>query len=102
MTDDMTLSYTADMELQLWVRDTGSFDSIAIFVNGKLSMLIADSKTHKFPISRPPESVVVAVHFGGNDGGYSAIVDVKTGKEDSLSKLGPDDGFRHSFILKAA
>lgn len=98
----MIISYPNTAKLELWVIDSGSLDTLGIFLNGRLIDFIADHQTHKSPIDRPPTgtSIAIAVHFGGNDGGFSAIVDAGKNPVENVEKLGPRDGFRHSFILK--
>lgn len=96
----MTIDYPADKQFQLWIRDTGKLDTVAVFVNGELSSFIANQSTNKFPIDRPATTVAVVVHFGGADSGHSAIVDVTSG-ETGLAQLGPSDGTHHSYILRA-
>jgi hypothetical protein len=94
--------YPDKAKLELWVIDSGSLDTLAVFLNGRMIDYIADRKTHAFPIERPPTgtTIAIAVHFGGNDGGFSAIMDASEGEPKTVEQLGPRDGFRHSFMLK--
>jgi hypothetical protein len=98
----MVIPYPEGAKLELWVVDTGALDTIAIYLNGSLIDYIGDQTTKKSAIQRPPtgKSIAIAVHFGGNDGGYSAIVDTTGGQSKNIQKLGPADGLRHSFILE--
>ncbi|MEY4547131.1 MAG: hypothetical protein RL685_3326 [Pseudomonadota bacterium] len=96
------IPYPQHKTFELWVRDTGDLDSFAVFLNGQLAERVSDQrKTHKFKIDRPQGSCAVVVHFGGNDSGITAVVDVTNDRERGLAKQTPQDGFRHSYLLEA-
>ena len=96
----MDIEFPEGKQLELWVRDTGLFDGIAIFLNGAIIKRVGDQCTHKFRIERPRERQEVAVTFGGNDGGVSAIVDVTNPDQTvALAKLDMTHGLTHRFVL---
>lgn len=96
------ISFPAGRQLELWVRDTGELDTFAVFLNGNLAERVSDqTRTHRFPFDRPVTSSAIVVHFGGNDSGLTAIVDVTDGQERGLAKLTAADGNRHSYIVVA-
>jgi hypothetical protein len=96
----MDIEFPAGKKLELWVRDTGLFDGIAIFLNGAIIKRVGDQSTHKFVILRPREREEVAVTFGGNDGGISAIIDVTDPNQTvALGKQDPTHGLTHKFVL---
>lgn len=99
----MIIDYPSAQKLELWVIDSGARDTVAVFLNGRLVEFIADRSVHQYSIERPPEgtAIAIAVHFGGNDGGFSAIVDATHGSPRYAEKLGPNDGMRHSYVLRA-
>jgi hypothetical protein len=94
----MEIRYRERRMLELWVRDVGAFDGIAIYLNGKLIERIGDQQTVKFAIERPPGPTEIIVHFGGNDGGISAVVDVTDiDQQRALGKQTQGDGLRHAY-----
>jgi hypothetical protein len=96
----MDIEFPGGRKLELWVRDTGLFDGIAIFLNGAIIKRVGDQSTHKFVICRPREREEVAVTFGGNDGGITAIVDVtEPDQMVALAKLDATNGLTHKFVL---
>jgi hypothetical protein len=99
----MDVDYAEGRQLELWVRDTGLFDGIAIFLNGQRIRRIGDQITHRFPIDRPPISADITVAFGGNDGGITAIVDVTDGDDNQLvlGRLSQADGAEHTYTVNA-
>jgi hypothetical protein len=70
------IDYREGQKLELRVQDRGGFDSFAIYLDGLLFTEVADQKPHSYPIARPSDVTAIVVHFGGNDGGTSAVVDV--------------------------
>lgn len=92
------VEYTNDVQLELWVRDTGLFDGFAVFVNGSIVQTIGDQLTHKFPIPKPANNQSIAINFGGQDGGTSAIVDVSDANQ--LVALETQTGSNHGYIIK--
>jgi hypothetical protein len=92
------IDYQDGMQLELWVRDTGLFDGFAVFVNGSIVTTVGDQKTHKFPIPKPTNSEAIAVNFGGQDGGTSAIIDVADPSQ--LATLETQTGVNHGYIVK--
>jgi hypothetical protein len=98
----MDIDYEDGQQLELWVRDTGLFDGIAIFLNGHRISRVGDQITHRFPIVRPPSKADITVSFGGNDAGISAIVDVTdVDNQRLLGKQTAADGPEHEYIVKA-
>jgi hypothetical protein len=96
----MTISYPTGRVLELWVRDTGQFDGIAIFVDGAIVRKFVDQGTHRIPLDRPSAKVELAVAFGGNDGGISAIVDMTDPKlPETLGKFAANDGLTHRYEI---
>lgn len=96
----MDIQYPSGKTLELWVRDKGEFDGIAIFLNGQIVGRVVDQKTHKFPLMRPPVSTSLRASFGGNDGGVSAIVDVTNANEQMvIGKQDAEDGIHHDYNL---
>lgn len=91
----MPIKYADGKKLELWVKDKGAFDGFALFLNGSLVTEVGDQDTHKFPIARPAESAGIVIHFGGVDGGISAVVDVT----DKPEKLADAEGLKHSYII---
>jgi hypothetical protein len=94
----MTIKYAEDQQLELWVKDTGQFEGFAIFLNGSLAMQIGDQTTRKIPITRPSPSAAIVIHFGGVDGGISAIVDVTDAA--APQKLADHEGLKHSYLIE--
>jgi hypothetical protein len=92
------VEYEKDMKLQLWVRDTGLFEGFAVFVDGSIVTTVGDQKTHKFDIPRPESDEAVAVNFGGQDGGRSAIINVAD--PDQLMTLETQVGVNHGYVIK--
>lgn len=96
----MDIEFPVGRKLELWVRDTGLFDGIAIFLNGAIIKRVGDQYTHKFSIARPREPEEVCVTFGGNDGGVSAIIDVTDPNQVfPLVKQDVSNGLTHKFVL---
>lgn len=95
--EDDVIEYSVGQKLQLRVKDVGSFDGFAVFVNGHLIDEIADQDMHAYEIDRPSAPMAVVVHFGGNDGGTSVIVDIT----DPLHKIPHEKqtGLRHSYLI---
>lgn len=84
--------------LELWVRDTGQFEGYAVFLNGTLVQQVGDQLTNKFPIGQPSALTPIVIHFGGADGGISAIVDVSN--PPSQVKLEAQSGLKHSYLIE--
>jgi hypothetical protein len=98
----MDIEFPEGKALELWVRDIGLFDGIAVFLNGQRIKLIGDQSTHKFPIARPPSSSIITITFGGTDSGVTAIVDVtESDSQVALGRLTPTHGLTHEYRIKA-
>ena len=91
------INYTQGMKLELWVRDTGLFEGFAVFVDGSIVKVIGDKKTHKFPIPRPNGDPSIAINFGGQDGGTSAVIDVAN--PGGPNTLETQTGINHGYIV---
>ena len=96
----MPIKYAEGKQLELWVKDTGQFEGFALFLNGSLAMQIGDQTTRKIPITRPNPSAAIVIHFGGVDGGISAIVDVTD--TSAPEKLADQEGLKHSYLIEKA
>jgi hypothetical protein len=96
----MDIEFPAGKKLELWVRDTGLFDGIAIFLNGAIIKRVGDQCTHKFSIARPKDREEVSVTFGGNDGGITAIVDTTDPDQNiPLARQDASAGLTHKYVL---
>jgi hypothetical protein len=91
------IKYAPEQKLQLRVKDVGSFDGFAVYVNGHLIDEIGDQDTHRYDIGRPTAPMAVVVHFGGNDGGTSVVVDIT----NPMHKIPYEKqtGTRHSYLI---
>jgi hypothetical protein len=94
----MAIDYPANKSFELRVKDKGELEQFDVFVNGTLRSHISDGEMHKFPLERPPSAMAIAVHFEGQDGGKSAIVDV-TDPQNPV-KIASQDGLLHSYIVR--
>ncbi len=93
------IDYKVDMKLELWIKDAGMFDGFAVFVDGSLIRKVGDQITHKSTISRPSGVEAIAINFGGQDGGVSAVVDV-TDPNNNLT-LEKQTGINHAYMIQA-
>lgn len=95
------ITYPPGKQYQLWVRDSGEFDGFAIYVNQTLVRQVGDQLTHKYPIVPPvpggPSPLPIVIHFGGNDGGVSAIVDVTVPNDEQV--IEKQLGLKHSYLV---
>lgn len=96
----MTIKFESGKKLELWVKDNGKFEGFAVFLNGTLVKQIGDQMTHKFPIEEPSSGAAIVIHFGGVDGGISAIIDVTDAA--NRQKLDGQDGLKHSYLIEKA
>src|SRR6185369_5420076 len=94
----MPIQYQDGKQLELWVKDTGQFEGFALFLNGSLAMQVGDQTTRKIPITQPNPSAAIVIHFGGVDGGISAIVDVTD--PAAPHKLEHQNGLKHSYLIQ--
>ena len=99
-----TIKCGSGMKLQLWVKDSGAFDGFAVILNGIQFDDVGDQAVRRYDIPTPAGRTEIAVQFGGNDGGVSAVVDIadKNGLPNRkvLANLGQDDGLRHDYVLE--
>lgn len=95
----MTIPYDRTMKLQLWVRDSGEFSGFAVYLDGSVMYQVADQDTKKYDIPRPDSATVVAIKFGGNDGGVSTIVNVANDQQVAVER---QTGLQHSYFLEPA
>jgi hypothetical protein len=95
----MPIAYPAGKEFELRVKDLGSLDQVDVFVNGALQSHITDQELHVFKIERPIAAMAIAVHFEGQDGGKSAIVDMTDPANPDM--VASQTGLIHSYLLTA-
>lgn len=96
----MAIDYKQGRKLELWVRDTGVFEGFALFLNGEQVDEVGDQSTQKYAIERPEANAAIVIHFGGADGGDSAVVDVTDPK--SKKRLEKQSGLQHSYLIHRA
>lgn len=89
--------FPASGKLELWVRDTGTLEGFTVYLDGKKVKDVFTDKIRKFPLTRPKDGAfsVIALKFGGADGGTSAIVDVT--KPDEPDVLAQQKGLSHVY-----
>ena len=91
------IEYKPGMQLVLMVKDTRGFDGFEVFVNGVAAVPpVEDQLVHRYTVPRPAERTVVAVLFGGNDGGASAVFDVSGGQKTLLES---QPGMKHVYVI---
>lgn len=92
------IEYKLGMQLVLMVKDTGGFEGFEVFVNGVAATPpVEDMLVHRYTVPRPDERAVVAVRFGGNDGGASAMFDVSGGQKTLLDS---QKGMKHVYVIE--
>lgn len=96
----MAIEHKEGQKLELWVRDTGVFESFTVFLNGDQVDEIGDQSIQKFAIERPRASADIEIHFGGADGGASTVVDVTNPR--SKKRLEKQEGLRHRYLIQRA
>ena len=91
----MAIKFTDGMKLELWVWDRGELEGYAIYLNGQY-LTEGSTIARRYPIDPPKGNEVIAIHFGGADGGATKIVDAA---QDNSVVEHQDDGVRHSYII---
>ncbi|HMI86488.1 MAG TPA: hypothetical protein VK550_20485 [Polyangiaceae bacterium] len=92
----MSIKFELSMKLQLWVWDSGELEGWALYLNDEL-IDEQDVFALKYDIESPDPSWAVVVHFAGDDGGGTKIVNIASGKPVVLERQ--DSGLKHSYII---
>lgn len=94
----MAILFRDGMKLELWVWDSAKIEGFSVYLNEELIDEQA-SAGMKYPIEAPSDSRAVVVHFGGEDGGATKIIDIAAGGAVIDHQ---ETGTKHSYLIVRA
>lgn len=91
----MAIAFKDGMKLELWVWDRGELEGFAVYLNGEL-LDEQSSAGMKYPIDMPSGPRAIIVHFAGDDGGATKIIDIAAGGAVLEHQ---ESGTKHSYLI---